>query len=361
VGLDQEQGVPNREPAFTRVYDEWKWHVGGEFPRGTPPAQGYVHIAMYLTWIVLRELENVHFFAELERATGRSLIPTIRRRKRTAGILRTATDGVFASDMLSPVAKAFTDNYYDGEPSQFLTDWVETFGPATDTYSVPDSWETYAAIEPILDDRFRDWHRAHDSPERGSVAGRPIERSDRLDPSDDDASVRNDVLGRLAARPGVRLFSAVGQELDVTTIDAVLGRPLAISETLQTPARMAALLSDLALGPALSAIRAATEFAGWGPDAAINVALRKGLSRDARVAGACSMALAARGDAEAFDEVFATLQALKDEKSDVLTPVVAWAAWSLAAMNGAEALKSVEAELKLLGIHLPHVPSDDVT
>jgi hypothetical protein len=145
----------------TRVYDEWKWHFRGAFPAGTPARQAYVHIGMYLTWIILRDLENESFFTELERLVGRSLLQPIRDRRRLATSLREVTDGVLASDMLSPAGQSFTEAYYDSDPSGYLRDWGDVFGDAADSYAVPDDWDSFASIETVIDAHFASWSAAN--------------------------------------------------------------------------------------------------------------------------------------------------------------------------------------------------------
>jgi hypothetical protein len=112
---------------------------------------------MYLTWIVLHDLEDEAFWTELEHLVGRSLLQPIRDRRRVGSSLRDVTDGVLASDMLSPVAQSFTESYYDSDWSQYLRDWGDVFGDAADAYAVSDDWESFSAIAAVIDRRFASW------------------------------------------------------------------------------------------------------------------------------------------------------------------------------------------------------------
>lgn len=141
----------------THVYDKWKWHYGGAFPRGTPKAQAFVHIAMYLTWIILHDLYSPEFFELLRQTTGRDRLSDVRSRRRTAIVLRNDVDGVLANDMMSAEGEAFSDFYYPDEDSPYLEDWSQAFGQAADVYAVPDGWDTYALIETRIDARYAWW------------------------------------------------------------------------------------------------------------------------------------------------------------------------------------------------------------
>ena len=136
------------------MYDRAKWHYGGEFPVGRPSSQGYVHIGMYLTWLVLNGLIDESFFGRTW--LGQDRLGPVKARKRTACFLRNWLDEALADNMLTDEGAAFTDDYYDGTPG-YLDDWATEFGASADDYSVTDSWATYDRIAPILDEHYRVW------------------------------------------------------------------------------------------------------------------------------------------------------------------------------------------------------------
>lgn len=139
---------------MVRVYDKAKWHHGGTFPTGRPPSQAYVHIGMYLTWLILRDLVDESFFGRTW--LGRDRLAPVKARKRTACFLQGWVDHTLADNMLTDEGAAFSDDYYGATPG-YLDDWTAQFGESADDYSVPDSWETYDRIAPVLEDRYRSW------------------------------------------------------------------------------------------------------------------------------------------------------------------------------------------------------------
>jgi hypothetical protein len=136
------------------MYDRGKWHYDGVFPAGQPASQAYVHIGMYLTWLVLRGLVDETFFGRTW--LGRDRLGPVKSRKRTACFLRRWLDEALADNMLTDEGAAFSDHYYAGSRG-YLRDWEAEFGAAANDYSVPDTWATFDRISPILDGRYRAW------------------------------------------------------------------------------------------------------------------------------------------------------------------------------------------------------------
>ena len=138
-----EQSVPT-------MYDRLKWHVEAEtFPPSIAPEQGFVHIGMYLTWIVLRDLYD-------PEGLPRKAIDEIKARHVTGCSLQKRLGGNLGRERFSLEGAMFTDSYYRGEGG-YLDDYADVFGAAADNYSVPDSWETYSRIEPLISRRFAEW------------------------------------------------------------------------------------------------------------------------------------------------------------------------------------------------------------
>jgi hypothetical protein len=172
------------------IYDQEKWHTRG-LPKGTPRRQAFVHIAMYITWVVARRLHNPAFFAALP--DGDRYVSSIVRRKRTAMSMRQLLDGNLPSHVLSEEGRAFTDWYYsEDHDARYLDDWVAEFGEAANTYAVPESWESFDRIAPRIDAQLRLWRqqpaelRRADSQERGNGAEWPAVPVSSMSPVDDD-------------------------------------------------------------------------------------------------------------------------------------------------------------------------------
>jgi len=135
------------------VYDDWRWHVDGAFPAGRAPSQGYVHIGIFVAWLVR------HGMLDEARAAGgeaRPAIDAIADRRAAPTSLREPTEGRLAAEMLTTEGRAFTSAYYAPEYG-YPRDWQRIFGRRADAYAVADSWETYDLVEPTLDERYAEW------------------------------------------------------------------------------------------------------------------------------------------------------------------------------------------------------------
>jgi hypothetical protein len=143
----------NPEEASIIEYDLWSWHTEGAFPADQPPEQGYVHIGVFVTWLALHEMLDPDWVANsgMEQA-----VAAIRDRGATPCGLRDATAGRLASDMLTAEGQGFAGAYYAPEYG-YARDWRRVFGRQADRYAVPDDWETYDAIAPLVDGRCRQW------------------------------------------------------------------------------------------------------------------------------------------------------------------------------------------------------------
>jgi hypothetical protein len=128
-------------------YDDWDWHTGGEFPADRDPDQAFVHIGMYLTWIIRHDMLDSSLVAA-------QTLRDVKNGRVLGTELRDDVDGQLVSDMLSADGQAFTDGYY---ASHYLADWDQTFGDTAGDYSVPDTWATYGAIEPVIDQAYAGW------------------------------------------------------------------------------------------------------------------------------------------------------------------------------------------------------------
>jgi hypothetical protein len=142
-------------PEATSVieYDLWRWHTEGAFPADQPPDQGYVHIGVFVAWLALHEMLDPDWVVKsgLERT-----VAAIRDRAATPCGLRDPTAGRLASDMLTAEGQGFAGAYYAPEYG-YARDWRRVFGRQADRYAVPDNWETFDAIAPLVDGRRQQW------------------------------------------------------------------------------------------------------------------------------------------------------------------------------------------------------------
>ena len=146
---------------MTTTYDDASWHSGGEgYPPEAGPEAGATHIGMFLAWAVLAG----HVSDELteEAADG---LAALRERTTTPGaFVHDLCDGTLVDDDLDDVGAAFASAYYAGDEDDgglYLEDYVDAVSPGDgapeDVYRVPDTWETYELVGPLVDARFSQW------------------------------------------------------------------------------------------------------------------------------------------------------------------------------------------------------------
>jgi hypothetical protein len=156
-GCRYHPGMEPDEPATAEPspieYDVWSWHTEGEFPADQPREFGYVHIGMFLAWLVDLEMLDQDWVA---RSGAESAVAAIRERHGSVCALRDISAGRFASDMLTAEGQAFAGAYYAPEYG-YPRDWRRVFGRRADRYAVPDEWETYDHIGPVIERRYRAW------------------------------------------------------------------------------------------------------------------------------------------------------------------------------------------------------------
>ncbi len=146
---------PEPQEADFGVYDDWRWHTGGAFPAGRAPAQGYVHIGVFVAWLVRHGMVEA---AGIPDPAAKLAIADIEGRRGAPTALREPTQGRLAVDMLTDEGRAFASAYYAPEYG-YPRDWQRAFGRRADGYDVPDNWQTYDFVEPMIDRRYRDWVR----------------------------------------------------------------------------------------------------------------------------------------------------------------------------------------------------------
>lgn len=138
-------------------YDDASWHYGGDFPKDLPPEAGATHTGMFLAWSLLSGLAgDIHWEDSPEgipMLTDRSLTPG-------AFFLR-FYDGKFTDEDLNEEGNAFAHHYFDLQTGKYVHDYGETLGfPEDDLYHVPDSWETFDRLKPVLDRRYAEWKKS---------------------------------------------------------------------------------------------------------------------------------------------------------------------------------------------------------
>lgn len=137
-------------------YDDASWHYGGDFPTDLPPEAGATHIAMFVAWALSNGLSG-----DLHSLDSPADFAILLDRRETPGqwFVRNC-DEKFTNEDLNDEGNAFATAYYQsiGEANPlYLDDYARAFPRNPDLYSVPDTWENYDRIAPLISKRFATW------------------------------------------------------------------------------------------------------------------------------------------------------------------------------------------------------------
>lgn len=137
------------------VYDK-AWHHfkgNGNFPSDLPIEQAYVHMGIYLGWIVDNELYNDFF----EDEAGTQIV-RFHRKEISCTVLSELWDGYLGSDLFNEEGNMFTYYYYAG--GIYRKDYEKLLAPGLPSiYHVKDSWENYEKMSYKITERFQEWKK----------------------------------------------------------------------------------------------------------------------------------------------------------------------------------------------------------
>ncbi len=135
------------------IYDNAKNHFLGNFPDSLPIEQAYVHIGMYLGWIIDNELYSPYF--EEEAGTE---IYRFKRRELSATILSEIWDGYLGYELFNDEGNLFTYHYYGG--GIYKNDYEKLLVKDLPSYyHVDDSWDNYGLLSERISKRFEEWKK----------------------------------------------------------------------------------------------------------------------------------------------------------------------------------------------------------
>ncbi len=143
-------------------YDDASWHFGGDFPADLPPEAGGTHIGMFVAWAMLTGLAG-----EIHTKDSAEMLAKLSDRALAPGAwFIAACDEKFTDEDLNQEGNEFALSYYadkDGlkttTPS-YLNDYENAFPDSDDLYRIPNTWETYQVIAPIISRRFIKWRNS---------------------------------------------------------------------------------------------------------------------------------------------------------------------------------------------------------
>lgn len=129
---------------------------------------GGTHTGMYLAWAAFNGL--------LDEGFDEAVLAPLRARQSTGRQLYfDQCDGKLTDEDFNDRGNAFTASYYE---ASFLADYQRVFadqmpngGETTDDFcSVPDTWENFDRLVPVLDQRFAQWQQAQASASTPAMA-----------------------------------------------------------------------------------------------------------------------------------------------------------------------------------------------
>jgi hypothetical protein len=143
-------------------YDDACWHYGGDFPSDLPPEAGATHIGMFAAWAMMNGFAGAIHTDDYPTLLGR-----LQNRELTPGSwFIEACDEKLTDEDLNDEGNAFAQSYYANEDGlksdvpNFLDDYTEAFPDFEELYRIPDTWESYEKIAPVISRRFIKWRNS---------------------------------------------------------------------------------------------------------------------------------------------------------------------------------------------------------
>lgn len=121
---------------------------------GWPESARFTHIGMFLAWALLRGLGSDEEDGE---GVPEEEVDELRARLVTPGRLTDACDDKFTSSALNEEGNAFAASYYAS--GRYFEDYSAVLCDGPSLLSVPDAWESFDRIAPVLDARLERWRR----------------------------------------------------------------------------------------------------------------------------------------------------------------------------------------------------------
>ncbi len=139
------------EKTQDKVYDLAKDHFLGDFPSNLPIEKAYLHIGIYMGWVIDHDLYSEYFEEEAETEIYR-----FKRREVPCIILAEIWDGRLSHELFNTETNFFTYYYYAG--GIFKRDYIDVLVTSHPTiYHVNDDWENYEKIAKRISQRYEEW------------------------------------------------------------------------------------------------------------------------------------------------------------------------------------------------------------
>ncbi len=141
-----------KKPAIEKtIYDNAKNHFLGNFPESLPIEQAYVHIGMFLGWMIEKEMFSEYFEEETETQIYR-----FKNRDVSCTVLSEIWDGYLGYELFNKEGNMFAYYYYgSGIYKKDYQTLLATDLPSI--YHVKDTWENYAIVAGKISQRYHEW------------------------------------------------------------------------------------------------------------------------------------------------------------------------------------------------------------
>jgi hypothetical protein len=135
------------------IYDQAQEHLGAGFPESLPMEQAYVHIGMYLGWII-----DSGFCSECFSEEASTEIFRFKRKEISCTILSEIWNGYLAFEFFDKTGNNFSLFYYTS--GLYRQDYEEILGRDLPTiYHVEDTWPNYDKLKMRINSRYTEWHK----------------------------------------------------------------------------------------------------------------------------------------------------------------------------------------------------------
>jgi len=133
------------------IYDQAKHHFLGQFPAVLPIEQAYVHIGIFMGWMLEQELYSDIFVDDEAHQVIR-----FHRREVSCSLLSAMWDGHLGEDLFNEEGNAFSVYYY--QSGMYRKDYQEVLAENLPSfYHVADSWANYDTMSERLNERYQAW------------------------------------------------------------------------------------------------------------------------------------------------------------------------------------------------------------
>lgn len=135
------------------IIDDAKEHFRKGFSVMLPMANSFMHIGVFLGWVIEREL-----YSDLFADEGDTQIFRFLKHNLSCVLLGTVWDGCVSYEQLNEEGKGFAHDYY--EAGQYLKDYRTSLAAGKKSmFQVKDTRANYEKMRKVLDKRYKEWKK----------------------------------------------------------------------------------------------------------------------------------------------------------------------------------------------------------